>query len=110
MSQPDGDGQEGIGDPEGVDQQEGLLPYLGAQPLYETQDGLGLGRPEVAVLLEPAPVGRLRPGDLVLPTAVGAGLAWASAILRWGRVDVTARTRDRGADRPRNRPSSRRPD
>lgn len=35
-------------------------------------------------LAEAADRGRLRPGDLVLLTAVGAGLGWGSALLRWG--------------------------
>jgi len=39
-------------------------------------------------LAEAADGGRLRPGDLVLLTAVGAGLAWASALLRWGSGDA----------------------
>jgi len=28
--------------------------------------------------------GGVNPGDLVLFTAVGAGLTWGSAVLRWG--------------------------
>jgi 3-oxoacyl-[acyl-carrier-protein] synthase-3 len=32
-----------------------------------------------------ADAGRLREGDIVLSTAIGAGMAWASALLRWGR-------------------------
>ncbi|MGH8972260.1 MAG: beta-ketoacyl-ACP synthase III [Acidimicrobiia bacterium] len=35
-------------------------------------------------LAEAADGGRLRPGDVVLMTAVGAGLGWGSAVLRWG--------------------------
>jgi 3-oxoacyl-[acyl-carrier-protein] synthase III len=35
-------------------------------------------------LAEAADAGRLRDGDLVLSTAIGAGMAWASALLRWG--------------------------
>lgn len=35
-------------------------------------------------LAEAAEAGRLNDGDLVLLTAVGAGMAWASALLRWG--------------------------
>jgi 3-oxoacyl-[acyl-carrier-protein] synthase-3 len=35
-------------------------------------------------LAEAADGGRLREGDVVLLTAVGAGLGWASAVLRWG--------------------------
>jgi 3-oxoacyl-[acyl-carrier-protein] synthase-3 len=35
-------------------------------------------------LAEAADGGRLQPGDVVLLTAVGAGLGWASAVLRWG--------------------------
>ena len=29
--------------------------------------------------------GRLSPGDLVLLSGFGAGMTWASAVLRWGR-------------------------
>ncbi len=36
-------------------------------------------------LAEAADGGRLRDGDMVLLTAVGAGLGWASVVLRWGR-------------------------
>jgi 3-oxoacyl-[acyl-carrier-protein] synthase-3 len=35
-------------------------------------------------LTEAAEAGRLRPGDLVLVSGFGAGMAWASALLRWG--------------------------
>jgi 3-oxoacyl-[acyl-carrier-protein] synthase III len=35
-------------------------------------------------LAEAAEAGRLKDGDLVLLTAIGAGMAWASALLRWG--------------------------
>ena len=35
-------------------------------------------------LAEAADAGRLQDGDIVLCTAVGAGMAWASALLRWG--------------------------
>ncbi len=35
-------------------------------------------------LAEAAEAGRLRDGDLVLCTAIGAGMAWGSALLRWG--------------------------
>lgn len=35
-------------------------------------------------LAEAADAGRLKGGDLVLLTAIGAGMAWASALLRWG--------------------------
>ncbi|MDQ1516843.1 MAG: 3-oxoacyl-[acyl-carrier-protein] synthase, partial [Actinomycetota bacterium] len=61
---------------------------------------LGLGPERVAVnidrygntsaasvplaLAEAADAGRLRDGDIVLFTAIGAGMAWASALLRWG--------------------------
>jgi 3-oxoacyl-[acyl-carrier-protein] synthase-3 len=61
---------------------------------------LGLGPERVAVnidrygntsaasvplaLTEAADAGRLRDGDLVLFSAIGAGMAWASALLRWG--------------------------
>ena len=61
---------------------------------------LGLGPERVAVnvdrygntsaasvplaLAEAADAGRLKEGDLVLLTAIGAGMAWASALLRWG--------------------------
>ncbi len=36
-------------------------------------------------LAEAADAGRLREGGLVLSSAIGAGMAWASALLRWGR-------------------------
>jgi 3-oxoacyl-[acyl-carrier-protein] synthase-3 len=35
-------------------------------------------------LAEAAESGRLHPGDLVLVSGFGAGMAWASALLRWG--------------------------
>ncbi|MER3452598.1 MAG: 3-oxoacyl-ACP synthase [Acidimicrobiia bacterium] len=35
-------------------------------------------------LAEAADTGRLRPGDLVLLSGFGAGMTWASAVLRWG--------------------------
>jgi len=36
-------------------------------------------------LAEAADAGRLHEGSVVLSTAIGAGMAWASALLRWGR-------------------------
>jgi 3-oxoacyl-[acyl-carrier-protein] synthase-3 len=36
-------------------------------------------------LAEAADGGRLKPGDLVLLTGFGAGMSWASALVRWGR-------------------------
>jgi 3-oxoacyl-[acyl-carrier-protein] synthase-3 len=36
-------------------------------------------------LAEAADGGRLRPGDLVLLSGFGAGMTWASALLRWGK-------------------------
>ena len=33
---------------------------------------------------EAANDGRLQPGDLVLVSGFGAGMSWASALLRWG--------------------------
>jgi 3-oxoacyl-[acyl-carrier-protein] synthase-3 len=36
-------------------------------------------------LAEAADAGRLHPGDLVLLTGFGAGMSWASALLRWDR-------------------------
>ena len=36
-------------------------------------------------LVEAAEEGRLRDGDLVLLAGFGAGMTWASAVLRWGR-------------------------
>lgn len=36
-------------------------------------------------LAEAADGGRLSPGDLVLLTGFGAGMSWASALIRWGR-------------------------
>jgi 3-oxoacyl-[acyl-carrier-protein] synthase-3 len=35
-------------------------------------------------LAEAADDGRLRPGDLVLASAMGAGMTWGSILLRWG--------------------------
>ena len=35
-------------------------------------------------LAEAADCGRLRPGDLVLLSGFGAGMTWASALIRWG--------------------------
>jgi 3-oxoacyl-[acyl-carrier-protein] synthase-3 len=35
-------------------------------------------------LAEAADAGRLRPGDLVLLSGFGAGMSWASAVVRWG--------------------------
>ena len=35
-------------------------------------------------LAEAADEGRLRDGDLVLLSGFGAGMSWASAVLRWG--------------------------
>ena len=42
-------------------------------------------------LVEAAEDGRLRDGQLVLLTAFGAGMTWASALLRWGRPQVSDR-------------------
>lgn len=42
-------------------------------------------------LVEAADDGRLREGHLVLLTAFGAGMTWASALLRWGRPEVSDR-------------------
>jgi len=36
-------------------------------------------------LAEAADQGRLKDGDIVLLTAFGGGLTWASAVIRWGR-------------------------
>jgi 3-oxoacyl-[acyl-carrier-protein] synthase III len=36
-------------------------------------------------LVEAAQAGRLRDGDLVLLSGFGAGMTWASVLLRWGR-------------------------
>jgi 3-oxoacyl-[acyl-carrier-protein] synthase-3 len=35
-------------------------------------------------MTEAAEDGRLAPGDLVLLSGFGAGMAWASALIRWG--------------------------
>ena len=35
-------------------------------------------------LCEAADAGRLRDGDLVLLSGFGAGMTWASAVIRWG--------------------------
>jgi 3-oxoacyl-[acyl-carrier-protein] synthase-3 len=36
-------------------------------------------------LVEAAQDGRLRDGDVVLLSGFGAGMTWASVLLRWGR-------------------------
>jgi len=36
-------------------------------------------------LAEAAETGRMQPGDLVLMTGFGAGMSWASALMRWAR-------------------------
>jgi 3-oxoacyl-[acyl-carrier-protein] synthase-3 len=36
-------------------------------------------------LVEAAQDGRLKEGDLVLLSGFGAGMTWASVLLRWGR-------------------------
>jgi 3-oxoacyl-[acyl-carrier-protein] synthase-3 len=35
-------------------------------------------------LAEAADAGRLKEGDLVLLSGFGAGMTWASAVIRWG--------------------------
>ncbi|HEX7276489.1 MAG TPA: 3-oxoacyl-[acyl-carrier-protein] synthase III C-terminal domain-containing protein, partial [Acidimicrobiales bacterium] len=37
-------------------------------------------------LAEAADEGRLRDGDLVLMSGFGAGMSWASAVIRWGQT------------------------
>ncbi|MGA8295870.1 MAG: 3-oxoacyl-[acyl-carrier-protein] synthase III C-terminal domain-containing protein [Acidimicrobiales bacterium] len=39
-------------------------------------------------LAEAADEGRLHEGDLVLLSGFGAGMTWASVIIRWGRRGV----------------------
>lgn len=48
-------------------------------------------------LAEAADAGRLNPGDLVLLSGFGAGMSWASALLRWGD---SARVPRGGGQRP----------
>jgi 3-oxoacyl-[acyl-carrier-protein] synthase III len=51
-------------------------------------------------LAEATEQGRITDGDLILLSGFGAGLTWASALLRWGRPHRSARpptTRDGGA-------------
>ena len=58
-------------------------------------------------LAEAAEQGRLKPGDLVLLSGFGAGMSWASAIVRWTTVvGGQGRPRDRGlqGDRAGRRP------
>jgi 3-oxoacyl-[acyl-carrier-protein] synthase-3 len=43
-------------------------------------------------LAEASAVGRLAEGDLVLMTGFGAGMTWASALVRWGRPSAEPRT------------------
>jgi 3-oxoacyl-[acyl-carrier-protein] synthase-3 len=37
-------------------------------------------------MAEAADAGRLRDGDLLLMSGFGAGMSWASAVLRWGQA------------------------
>jgi 3-oxoacyl-[acyl-carrier-protein] synthase-3 len=40
-------------------------------------------------LADAASAGRIRPGDVVVMTAFGGGVTWATAVFRWGeRVDA----------------------
>ncbi|HEX6595917.1 MAG TPA: beta-ketoacyl-ACP synthase III [Acidimicrobiales bacterium] len=41
-------------------------------------------------LAEAADAGRLKPGDIVLMSGFGAGMSWASAIVRWGTDSNTS--------------------
>jgi 3-oxoacyl-[acyl-carrier-protein] synthase-3 len=40
-------------------------------------------------LADAAEAGRVKDGDLVLLSGFGAGMTWASVIIRWGRRGVT---------------------
>ena len=85
----------------GADRVDLFVPHqANARIIAAAAQRLGLGPERVAMnidrygntsaasiplaLAEAAEAGRLREGDLVLCTAIGAGMAWASALLRWG--------------------------
>jgi 3-oxoacyl-[acyl-carrier-protein] synthase-3 len=85
----------------GAEQVDLFVPHqANARIIAAAAQRLGLGPERVAVnidrygntsaasvplaLAEAADAGRLHEGDLVLFTAIGAGMAWASALLRWG--------------------------
>jgi 3-oxoacyl-[acyl-carrier-protein] synthase-3 len=85
----------------GAEQVDLFVPHqANARIIAAAAQRLGLGPERVAVnidrygntsaasvplaLAEAADAGRLHDGDLVLFTAIGAGMAWASALLRWG--------------------------
>lgn len=61
---------------------------IGTDKVMVTIDRLGntssASIPEA--LAEAASAGRIRDGDLVLLSGFGAGMTWASAVLRWGRA------------------------
>jgi 3-oxoacyl-[acyl-carrier-protein] synthase-3 len=86
----------------GVEQVDLFVPHqANARIMGAAAHRLGIGPERMAVnidrygntsaasvplaLAEAADAGRLREGDIVLSTAIGAGMAWASALLRWGR-------------------------
>jgi len=85
----------------GPEQVDLFVPHqANARIITAAAQRLGLGPERVAVnvdrygntsaasvplaLAEAADAGRLHNGDLVLLAAIGAGMAWASALLRWG--------------------------
>jgi len=55
-------------------------------------------------LFEAVDDGRVRAGDLVLCTGFGAGMTWASALLRWGNSRADERSQDGAAREPRREP------
>jgi 3-oxoacyl-[acyl-carrier-protein] synthase-3 len=48
-------------------------------------------------LAEAADAGRLKDGDLVLFSGFGAGMTWASAVLRWGGAPIAPSRASDGA-------------
>ena len=96
----------------GAEQVDLFVPHqANARIMAAAAQRLGLGPERVAVnidrygntsaasvplaLAEAADAGRLRDGDIVLFTAIGAGMAWASALLRWGDCPGDANGRRR---------------
>jgi 3-oxoacyl-[acyl-carrier-protein] synthase-3 len=68
---------------------DAVLPRLGIAPERTFMNIEHYGNTSAAsipiALAEAEATGRLHDGDLVLLTGFGAGMTWASALLRWGR-------------------------
>jgi 3-oxoacyl-[acyl-carrier-protein] synthase III len=68
---------------------DAVLPRLGIAPERTFMNIEHYGNTSAAsipiALAEAVATGRLHDGDLVLLTGFGAGMTWASALLRWGR-------------------------